>query len=89
MGISVKGMNISMTIMTIRISNKKRKARTAITENSPPNLIKLLEEFKDYTYLGYSKKQIKMVPTEVYFFPFSQLLKNNNQVLLRNEIIRG
>ena len=49
----------------------------------------LLEEFKEFPYLGYRKKQIKSEPNEACFFLVSHLLENKKYVILNKEIIKS
>ena len=88
MGRSGKELTNSLTISTIRRSNKNNNTRTYYTEVVPKYFINILEEFEDICYLGYRKRKIKNDPTEAYFFlvkQIYQLLKNKMNVLLRNK----
>ena len=52
----------------------------------------LLENFNDFSYLEYRKRQIKYEPTEAYLFlvkQMYQLLNNKKHIILRNEIIKS
>ena len=55
---SGKGMTTYMTIRNSRRSINKKNARTANTVIVIQYFMKLLEEFKDFPYLGYSKRQV-------------------------------
>ena len=63
MGISGKGLETSMILMT-KISNKKQKARLAITNITNLYFRKLLKGFNNSPYLGNKKKKIHNEPTE-------------------------
>ena len=65
---SGEGLTTSLTIMTRSKSNNKEKSRTSNNDVVPQYFMKLLDEFKDLTHLGYRKKQVKNEPTEAYLF---------------------
>ena len=85
MGRSGKGLTTSLTPKT-KITDKKQKSRTAITDITHQEFIKLFKKFKNLPHLCYKKKQVHNEPTEADFFlikHLSKLLKTKNHVLLR------
>ena len=59
--IPVKGMTTYMTIRNRSRLNKKHKARNANTEVFPQYFMKIIEDFKDITYLVYRRRQVKII----------------------------
>ena len=58
-----KGLATSLALGT-KIPNKKQNARIAITGITNLYFRKLLNNFKNATYLGYKNKQVHNEPTE-------------------------
>ena len=67
MGRSGERLTTLMTLRTISMPGRKQKTRNIINSIVTQYLMKSLEEFKDLTYLGYKKKQVKSEPNEEYF----------------------
>ena len=75
MGISVKGLIISLGLKTNVGSKKYKKARYAITNVSMKDLSKIIKEFEKLPYKGYVLKRSKMEPIDSYFYLERQLAK--------------
>ena len=85
-------MTISLLLRPRRRSNRKQKSRTANNDVVLQYFMNLLENFNDFSYLEYRKRQIKYEPTEAYLFlvkQMYQLLNNKKHIILRNEIIKS
>ena len=61
------GLTTSMDLRT-KTSNKKQKARFAVTDITDQDFEKLLKKFKNSPFIGYKIKQVHNKPTEAYFF---------------------
>ena len=61
--ITGKGMKTSMDLRT-KTSNKKQKAKFAITDNTNQELRKLINMFNNFPFLGYKSKQFHDKPVE-------------------------
>ena len=69
-----KGVTISLTLKTSRISINKINARTANTDIVPQYFMMLLQEFKDLPYLGYRNRKVKKEPAGSYFFLVKKII---------------
>ena len=95
MGISGKGLTLSLIISTKR-PNKKQKARNSVTDINTQYFRKLLNKFKNLPRIGYKKKKVHNEPTEDYLFlvkQISKILKIKNHVQLctqrgKSEVVR-
>ena len=62
-GISDKGNTTYMNIWT-KMTNKKQKSRTVVTDITNKYFRKLLKKLNNLLYLGYKKKLVHKEPTE-------------------------
>ena len=78
-------MNTSLSLKTIRRSNKNKKERYDITNVSLKDIYKIVKEFEDLPYGGYMRKRSKHVRTESYSYLAWQLdtcmLRSNMRVV--------
>ena len=75
LGISRKGLIVSLGLKTIGKSNKNKNARYAITNVSMKHLSKFIKEFKILPYEGYVRMRPKHEPTDSHFYLSIHLAK--------------
>ena len=68
LGIPGKGLITSLGLNTNMRSNKRKKARYAITNVSMKNLSNIIKEFENLPYKGYVSKRTKHEPKDIYFY---------------------